>query len=408
MYTYKVCLVPNNKQKTRIFRTMNKVIECQQIIFDYLDSFLKEHKDFPSEFDTRKHFTKIKKELDDIQIEKSKNMTNKEKREHHLDTLFYDVSNDALKQGIKDVYRSFIRFFKKQGKYPRRKTFKDPYKSFYVDPYKIEFIENKVKLEKISTSLKSNKQSLNWIKLGEKNRIPLNSKYYNPRVVYKEHKLWITVGVEDEYAPKKHVDKEYQDESLGIDLNINHIDLSNGKVFETSNASPKIISLNKKRKRLQRALSRKYLAAKKDKKPLRECRNYQKLKKKLFNLEQRINHLKTDLDNKIIDDILEKPPKRIVIETLDVKEMQKNKRISSSLQMTGFRKFDNLLKQRIRYFDIELVEVPKYYPSSKKCSRCGHVKEKLSLSERTYRCDSCGLVINRDLNAAINLKNYTA
>ena len=409
MYTYKVCLVPNNKQRTRFFRTMNKVIEAEQIAYDYIDNFLKIHKHLPKESEVRKYFTVQKKIYDEKQIEASKGMTNKEKRLNHVDTLFYDVSNDALKQGVKDIYNSFFRMLKHQSKHPVRKNFKDKKRSFYVDTDKIEFTNKKVKLEKISISTKSNRRVLNWIKLGEKDRIPTNCKYYNPRVVYEDKKFWLTVGVDDEFRPiKKKKSLEYKDESIGIDMNINHIDLSNGKVYETSNASLKIKKLITKKKRMQRALSRKYLVAKNKKKPLRESKNYCKLKEKIYKVTKRISHLQKDLNDKIIDDILKEPPKRIVIETLDVKEMQKNKRISSSLQITGFRKFLTLLKQRIRYLDIELVEVPKYYPSSKRCSNCGHIKEKLSLSERTYRCPCCGLVIGRDLNAALNLKNYIA
>ena len=142
-------------------------------------------------------FTNIKKEKDTETINNRKGLTKKQQREKHLDVLFYDVSNDALKQTVKDTYNSFIRYFKKLSKYPNRKSYKDTNKSYYMDPYKIEFTENKVKLEKISNSLKRNRVVLNWVKLAEKNRIPINVKYYNPRVSYDGDRFYIVVAVDD-------------------------------------------------------------------------------------------------------------------------------------------------------------------------------------------------------------------
>ena len=112
MYTYKVVIHPNNKQRSKIIKTMNKCIECQNIIFDILSSFVKRKEKLPSCLEIRKMFTNIKKEKDIEAINNRKGLTKKQQREKHLDVLFYDVSNDALKQTIKDTYNSFVRFFK--------------------------------------------------------------------------------------------------------------------------------------------------------------------------------------------------------------------------------------------------------------------------------------------------------
>ena len=218
MYTYKVRIHPNNKQATKIRRTLNKCIECQNIVYDYLDSFLKDKKPLPTCSDVRKWFTVIKKQKDDEVILKRLNMTKKEMIKNHLDTLFYDVSNDALKQTVKDTYNSFVRYFKKLSKYPVRKSYKDRKKSFYVDPFKIEFTDNKVRLEKIANNQKANRQVLNWIKLAEVNRIPVGVSYYNPRVSYDGKNFYITVGVLDEFAPIKNINKS-DERIIGIDLN---------------------------------------------------------------------------------------------------------------------------------------------------------------------------------------------
>ena len=110
MYTYKVMIHPNNKQATKIKSTLNKCIECQNIVYDYLDSFIKNNKKIPSCSDVRKWFTIQKSLKDNEVINKRNNMTKKEMISNHLDTLFYDISNDALKQMVKDTYNSFVRY----------------------------------------------------------------------------------------------------------------------------------------------------------------------------------------------------------------------------------------------------------------------------------------------------------
>ena len=109
MYTFKVMIHPNNKQRSKILRTMYKCIECQSIIYDILDGYIKNNKKIPSCNDIGKMFTIIKKEKDDEVIKLREGMTKKEMIKNHLDTLFYDVSNDALKQTVKDTYNSFVR-----------------------------------------------------------------------------------------------------------------------------------------------------------------------------------------------------------------------------------------------------------------------------------------------------------
>ena len=215
MRTYKVMIHPNNKQATKIRATLNKCIECQNIVYDYLDSFMKSKTKLPSCSDVRKWFTVQKKLKDNEVINKRINMTKKEMINNHLDTLFYDVSNDALKQMVKDTYDSFVRFFKKLSKYPNRKSYKDKHKSFYVDPYKIAFTDKKVRLEKIANNQKSNRQVLNWVNMAEKNRIPLNVKYYNPRVVYDGYNFYIVVGIDETITNRIKSD----DRVIGIDLN---------------------------------------------------------------------------------------------------------------------------------------------------------------------------------------------
>ena len=122
MYTYKVMIHPNNKQKTKIRRTLNKCIECNHIVYDYLVGFINNQEKLPSIYDVRRWFTTQKLIKDRETISKRTGLRKKEILSNHLDTCFYDVSNDALKQTVKDTYNSFIRYYKKLSSFPKKKS----------------------------------------------------------------------------------------------------------------------------------------------------------------------------------------------------------------------------------------------------------------------------------------------
>ena len=412
MRTYKVMIHPNNKQATKIKSTLNKCIECQNIVYDYLDSFIKSKTKLPSCSDVRKWFTIQKKLKDEETINKRINMTKKEMISNHLDTLFYDVSNNALKQMVKDTYNSFVRFFKKLSKYPNRKSYKDKHKSFYVDPYKIGFTDKKVRLEKIANNQKSNRQVLNWVNMAERNRIPLKVKYYNPRVVYDGYNFYIVVGVEETITNRIKSD----DRVIGIDLNNKEIVTSENVRYTQVTKTKKYKKILKRKKRLQRSLSRKYLVCNpENKKRVQLSKNYRKNKSLVIKLDKRLRNLRDNNHNEIINDILTKPPKIIVLEDLYVKEMAskenrkdkdcKEKLASKNITEASYRKFRLLLENRVNKYETTIVIANQYYASSKTCSVCGN-KQEMKVDKRTYKCEKCGLILDRDLNAAINLANF--
>ena len=420
MYTYKVMIHPNNKQETKIRRTLNKCIECNNIIYDYLDSFIKSKTKLPSIYEVRKWFTIKKRELDKETIKKRLNKTKKEQISEHLDTLFYDVSNDALKQEIKDTYNSFIRFFKKVSKYPVKKEYNRYKKSFYVDPYKIKIIDKHVRLEKIANNQKENRLILNYIRLAEVNRIPTDVKYYNPRIELIGDSFWLVITVSETPVKKT---REKSDEVNGIDVNINSVYTSDNTEYIRITKSNKYKKTLKRFKRIQRRLSNKYLLIEeynkisKAKKKYKDFKNYQKnllIKRKI---QKRLNNLiDSDIDN-IITQIINKNSKTLCIESLDVNDMKeyhkdsnhnnKEKRyIAKGIQVNPFGKFIKRLEERTNKEDIKIIKADKWYKSSKLCSNCNNIKENLRLSDRTYKCSKCGLEINRDYNASINLKKY--
>ena len=118
-----------------------------------------------------------------------------------------------------------------------------------------------------------------------------------------------------------------------------------------------------------------------------------------------MNNLKTDYFNKSIVDIMKAKCSTIVLEDLTVKNMQKNRKLSSSFHKASVSQFRSRLIQKATMLGATVSIVSRFFPSSQLCSNCGHVKKDLTLADRVYKCEHCGLEIDRDLNASINLKN---
>lgn len=101
-------------------------------------------------------------------------------------------------------------------------------------------------------------------------------------------------------------------------------------------------------------------------------------------------------------------PNRVVMETLSIEDMMKNKRMRNFLQEQLLAEFIRQMRYKCEWNSIEFIQANRYYPSSKRCSKCGFIKKNLDISERTYVCEKCGFVIDRDYNAALNLSQYKA
>lgn len=406
MYTYKVMLKPNNKQETRIRQTANKCVECHNLVLDYLMGFIERNEKIPSVFEVRRWFTKLKNLKDEDVKVKREGLRKLEIRKLHLNVLFYDVSNDALKQTVKDTYNSFVNWFKKLSKKPVRKSFTDYKKSFYVDPYKINFDDRHVKLEKIATSTKSNRKILNLVRLSEKGRIPKNVKYYNPRVVIEGERIFIVVAVDDANAPLKYQEK-MKSGIIGIDVNVHSIDLSDGKSFRSPLKKSKTKRIIKKGKRLQRKGSKKLLMTQKsvNGRPIKS-NSYKLLNRRIQRFRRKLVNVYTDYHFKVIKEILSNPPEEIHIEDLTINYMKKNSKLSHSIHLSSWGKFYKRLIEKCTIFGIKVLKIDKFFPSSKTCHNCGYVNKDLKLSDREFICPKCGYKIRRDLNAALNIRDF--
>jgi len=238
--------------------------------------------------------------------------------------------------------------------------------------------------------------------LSEQNRIPVNAKYSNPRITNDGVHWYISVGVEVQQEPV-----ELTGESIGIDLGIKDLAICSNIVepYKNINKTNKIKKKEKKLRRLQRKVSNKYQLNKKGGSYVKTS-NIVKLEKNIIKLHKNLDNIRTDYRHKITTEIVKTKPSRIVMESLNVKGMMKNRHLSKAIAKQGFFEFKTMIKYKAEKYGIEFVEADRWYPSSKTCSECGHIKPKLSLSVRTYICEECGCIIDRDYNASINLSRY--
>lgn len=249
--------------------------------------------------------------------------------------------------------------------------------------------------------------TLGWIRLKEKGYIP-TSKYgfviKSGTISYKTGRYYISVLID---MPEQ--DKQVNNNpGIGIDLGLKEFAIcSDNSIYQNINKTNNIKKIEKKLKREQRKLSRKIISIKKGESTQK---NFVKQKLKVQKLYQRLSNIRTDYLNKIIDSIVKTKPSFIVIEDLNVSGMMKNRHLSKAVAQQKFFEFKTKLISKCKENNIELRVVDRWYPSSKLCHNCGHIKKDLKLSDRTYRCSECGYVEDRDINASLNLrdaKTYT-
>ena len=310
-------------------------------------------------------------------------------------------SNNIPKQAIKDACNSYKRFFKGYSKFPKFKTKKKSRPSFYVDNVKIKFTDTHVKLEKISNSTKKNKAKLNWVRLAEKGRIPTDCKYSNPRITFDGINFWISVGIEVEESTEIPTNN-----GIGIDLGIKDLAIcSDNNTYKNINKTKEVKRLKKKKRRLQRRVSRKYLINKKGESYYKTS-NIIKLENQLLKLNHRLTNIHHNYLHEITSEIISRKPMFIALEDLNVKGMMKNRHLAKAIQEQSFYEFKRIISYKANWNNIKIIEVPRFYPSSKTCSECGFIKKDLKLSDREWVCTECGVIHDRDYNASVNLMKY--
>ena len=373
-------LIPNNKQNTKLFQYANTARFAYNWALGREKENYKNGGKFLSDGDLRKEFTQLKK------------------TEEY--SWLNEISNNVTKQAIKDACNAYKRFFKGYSKFPKFKSRKYSVPSFYQDNVKIKFTETHVKVEGFTTSKRKNKQKINWIRLAEHNRIPTDCKYTNPRIKYDGLNWWLTVGVEYEDSTAIQ-----SNDGIGIDLGIKELAVcSDGTKYKNINKSQKIKKLEKQKRRLQRSISRSY---EKNKKGESYCKTNNVIKKEklLLKRNHRLTNIRKNYLNQTTSEIVNRKPRFICIEDLNVSGMMKNRHLSKAVQQQGFYEFRRQIEYKSAWNNIPVIIADRFFPSSKLCSCCGSIKKDLKLSDRIYRCE-CGNIIDRDFQAALNLKRY--
>ena len=309
-------------------------------------------------------------------------------------TWIREVYSKAVKKSIEDGCAAFTRFFKHPSDFPK---FKKKGKS----DVKMYFVRNNPKdcqCERLRLKI----PTLGWVRIKEKGYIPTTKDGYMIRsgtVSVKTDRFYVSVLVE---IPDVNINNNLN-EGIGIDLGLKDFAIiSNGKTYRNINKSAGLKKLEKQLIREQRSLSRKYESLKKGESTQRA--NIQKQKLKVQKLHHKMDNIRTDYINKTIAEIVKTKPSYITIEDLNVKGMMKNRCLSKAVASQKFYEFRKRLKAKCDEKGIELRVADRFYPSSKTCHHCGSIRKNLKLSDRIYRCE-CGYVADRDLNAALNLKD---
>lgn len=177
-----------------------------------------------------------------------------------------------------------------------------------------------------------------------------------------------------------------------------------GTVYKNINKTYMVRKIEKRLKRLQKQVSRKYEKNKKGKEYVK-TKNIIKLEKQIQQVHRRLANIRNNYLHQTTTNIVKTKPYRVVIEDLAVSDMMKNKHLSDAIRKQGFSEFRRQLEYKCNFRGIKFVVADRFYPSSKSCSQCGKIKKDLKLKDRVYKC-SYGLNIDRDLNASINLSKY--
>lgn len=373
---YRVRLEPTTQQSELMFKSAG----CSRFIYNWCITFQKERYEngqkFVSDMGMSKYLTQLKKDGEHDWL--------KEVDSRALVAAYTDACN-----AFKNFFREIKKGNKNQG-YPKFKSKKHTKPSFMPNYQAIKFSENQVKLPKIGL-----------VKLSRKNYIPIVDKYSNPRLTFDGLHWYISVGIEE----KEDLETELAG-VIGVDLGIkNTAVLSDGTIYKNINKTQLIKRIEKRLKKLQRQVSRKYEMNKEGNNFIK-TRNIKKLEKKILKLHKRLANIRKNYNHTITHQIVEKNPKTVVIEDLDVKEMMKNKYLANAIGKQGFHEIRRQLEYKCKFKGIELLVADKYYPSSKTCSNCRNIKKDLKLKDKIYICPVCGMEMDRYLNASINLANY--
>ena len=305
-----------------------------------------------------------------------------------------EVENVSIKQSVIDCFRSYrtkgkAKFHKKGATRPsfhlRHETLRKV-DNFYVQCEKL----GRVKTSEIFPNL------------------PTGQRYYSKPVISYDNKYWyISVCIETEITVR-----EEPTDPVGIDLGVKDLavvatDKEHIRTFNSINKTVRVKKLERKLRRYQRKLSRQR-SMKSSSTELSELKNYQKTKKRIQLIYRTLTNIRNNYLHQVTTWVVKTKPSAIVLENLAVKNMMKNRHLAKAIQDQKFYTFKIMIKYKAALRSIPVILAGRFLPSSKTCHSCGCIKQKLSLSERTFVCDKCGFCMDRDINAAMNLAHIAS
>jgi len=314
---------------------------------------------------------------------------------------------------------AYKRFFKGQAKYPRFACKSKQGTKFY-------FVRNgknqPIKASRVSIQV----PTMGWVSIKEKGYIPVDG-IRSGTIQQRGGRYFISVLADVDLPDKQaagHTGVQPDGLGLGLDFGIKSPVMdSNGNSMTDIEKTERVRFLEKKLKRERRRLSRMWEANIKDKqyytsgkkkgqlksfsykRPLRECRNYQKQRKVVQGILLRLDNIRLDTQKQKVAEWVRAKPAYIAIEDLNVKGMLKNRHLARAVSNRNFYRMRLLLTQKCAEYSIQLRIVNRWYPSSKTCNNCGYYKAELKLSDRVFACPECGVKLDRDYNAAMNLRD---
>ena len=375
--SHKIELKPNNKAITH-FR---KAFGCSRLAYNWgLAKWQENYKNSikTSAYDLKKKFNSIKKDKF---------------------PFVYEVSKYATQQPFLNLNLAFNKFFRdlKQGiiSYPKFKKKNPNFGSYYIGGDQVTIKDEKY--------LKV--PNFGLVKMREKLRF--KGKINSVTIRQKADKFYasFSLQIDKEEYNRTHKLVKHNNQIIGIDLGIsNFLSLSNGLAIK----APKPLNkLNKKLVKKQRQLSKKQYAKTKQEalQGVKKSNNYIKQSIKLNKLHTKISNIRNDFLHKLTSHVIREYD-YIGLEDLNVKRMMKNHKLAKSLSDVSFCELNRMLEYKANYNNKQIYRVDIFYPSSKTCSVCGNIKADLKLSDRAYKCDECGVKIDRDYNASINLHKF--
>jgi len=360
---FKYRLYPNKEQAEKI----DKNIGCSRWIYNY--ALAKKKKTWQEE----------KKNLSRYDIQKDLSELKRQEKTEWLK----EADAKALIFSLLNLDNAYQKFFREHRGYPNFKSKKNKKQSYTTyQNIKIDWDNQKLNIAKNKDiKIKLHRKFENEVKQITISKTPVG-KYFSS----------ILVDTKDKEKEKCKINEKT---AIGIDLGIKtFIAISDSRKIE----NPKILYKHEKKlAREQRRLSRKKKGS--------NNKNRQRIK--VARIHEKVTEIRKDFLHKLSTKLThEKQVKSIVLENLNVNGMLKNRHLSKAIANVSWGKFVELLAYKCDWYGVNLLKIGRFEPSSKLCSKCGMINNDLTLSDREWVCPNCGSKLDRDINAAINIKRF--